>query len=69
MVVFTIVEHSCTSLYTVVHSKSTYIVVSSSLYIIISSYSSHDVLGALRLAKTSGRSIFIDLLGAIIEKP
>ncbi|EDW82197.1 uncharacterized protein Dwil_GK25250 [Drosophila willistoni] len=30
---------------------------------------SHDVLGALRQAKNNGRSIFIDLLGAIIEKP
>ncbi|XP_017120550.1 katanin p80 WD40 repeat-containing subunit B1 isoform X1 [Drosophila elegans] len=30
---------------------------------------SHDVLGALRQAKNCGKSIFIDLLGAILEKP
>ncbi|EDV46900.1 katanin p80 WD40 repeat-containing subunit B1 [Drosophila erecta] len=30
---------------------------------------SHDVLGALRQAKSCGKSIFIDLLGAILEKP
>ncbi|XP_043067265.1 katanin p80 WD40 repeat-containing subunit B1 [Drosophila bipectinata] len=30
---------------------------------------SHDVLGALRQAKNTGKSIFIDLLGAILEKP
>ncbi|KAH8341766.1 hypothetical protein KR067_001119, partial [Drosophila pandora] len=30
---------------------------------------SHDVLGALRQAKNTGRSIFIDMLGAILEKP
>ncbi|EDW05760.1 katanin p80 WD40 repeat-containing subunit B1 [Drosophila mojavensis] len=29
----------------------------------------NDVLSALRLAKSAGRSIFIDLLGAILEKP
>ncbi|XP_034116454.1 katanin p80 WD40 repeat-containing subunit B1 [Drosophila albomicans] len=40
-----------------------------SLDLLRNSTRSHDVLGALRLAKTSGRSIFIDLLGAIIEKP
>ncbi|KAH8387319.1 hypothetical protein KR093_006300, partial [Drosophila rubida] len=40
-----------------------------SLDLLRNSTRSHDVLGALRLAKSSGRSIFIDLLGAIIEKP
>ncbi|XP_002134353.2 katanin p80 WD40 repeat-containing subunit B1 isoform X2 [Drosophila pseudoobscura] len=30
---------------------------------------SHDVLGALKQARNTGRSIFIDLLGAILEKP
>ncbi|KAM8719266.1 hypothetical protein ACLKA7_011902 [Drosophila subpalustris] len=40
-----------------------------SLDLLRNSTRSHDVLGALRLAKSTGRSIFIDLLGAIIEKP
>ncbi|EDV99881.1 GH12154 [Drosophila grimshawi] len=40
-----------------------------SLDLLRGSTRTHDVLGALRLAKTTGRSIFIDLLGAIIEKP
>ncbi|XP_030379353.1 katanin p80 WD40 repeat-containing subunit B1 [Scaptodrosophila lebanonensis] len=39
------------------------------LDIIRSSTRSQDVIGALKQAKSCGRSIFVDLLGAIIEKP
>ncbi|KAH8366655.1 hypothetical protein KR084_010419, partial [Drosophila pseudotakahashii] len=41
----------------------------SSLDLLRNSMRSHDVLGALRQAKNCGKSIFIDLLGAILEKP
>ncbi|KAH8238319.1 hypothetical protein KR032_003647 [Drosophila birchii] len=41
----------------------------SSLDLLRNATRSHDVLGALRQAKNCGRSIFIDLLGAILEKP
>ncbi|KAH8408915.1 hypothetical protein KR009_003756, partial [Drosophila setifemur] len=40
-----------------------------SLDLLRNSTRSHDVLGALKQAKNTGRSIFIDLLGAILEKP
>ncbi|XP_017852494.1 katanin p80 WD40 repeat-containing subunit B1 [Drosophila busckii] len=40
-----------------------------SLDLVRHSTRSNDVLGALRLAKASGQTTFVDLLGAIIEKP